>query len=266
MYQNMDKTSGSAASTNPIKRRSFITTGGAALAGLGLAGLANTARADQHGNSGKVFDLFEIPMENGDYALPKLPYPYDSLEPHIDEQTMRLHHDIHFNSYKNGLNAALRKTAEFREQGDFPQLSYWESQLAFHGAGYFLHVVFFRNMAPAGTTSLSPALRKVLTRQLGSIDGLKGQFSAAAASVQGSGWAILGYQPFGDKLVILQAEKHQNHTQWNIIPILALDVWEHAYYLKYQNRRGDYIDNWWQVVNWQDVEQRLDAASAIGSA
>ncbi len=246
-----------------INRRGFLSTGGAALAGLGLAGLAAPARADTHARGGQGFGLFEVPMQEGEYALPELPYAYDALEPHIDAQTMRLHHDIHFNSYKNGLNAALKKTAELREQGDFPQISYWESQLAFHGAGYFLHVVFFRNMAPPGTTAPSPALRKVIDRQLGSLDGMRGQFSAAAATVQGSGWAILGYQPFGDKLVILQVEKHQNHTQWNIIPILALDVWEHAYYLKYQNRRGDYIDNWWQVVNWEDVEHRLDAAAKV---
>ncbi|MBC2595210.1 superoxide dismutase [Ruficoccus amylovorans] len=196
----------------------------------------------------------------GEYELPPLPYAYDALEPAIDAETMRLHHDIHFNGYKNGLNKALAQLKQFRSAGDYPEISYWENELAFNGAGYNLHTVFFANMAPEGTTKPSSTLSKTLDTHFGGLDAFKGQFSAAAAKVQGSGWAILGYQPFGGKLVVLQAEKHQNLTQWGVIPILALDVWEHAYYLKYQNRRGDYIKNWWNVVNWDNVAQRTEAA------
>ncbi len=232
-----------------------------------MAGFASPALAGQHsGGAGASGDsmLFQVPMDaDGNYELPPLPYAYDALEPSIDAETMRLHHDIHFRSYMTGLNSALKNLAESRVSGDFSKISFWESLLAFHGAGYNLHVVFFQNMAPAGTTRISPGLERQIKAAFGTVEGMKGQFSAAAATVQGSGWAILGYQPFGKKLVIMQAEKHQNQTQWAVIPILALDVWEHAYYLKYQNRRGDYIANWWNVVNWDNVEQRLNAAREI---
>ncbi len=234
---------------------------GAALAGLGLAGLSSQASAAE---SQAAQELFTVPQDaNGEYALPPLPYAYDALEPSIDAETMRLHHDIHFNGYKKGLNAALAKLKEFREAGDYPQISYWENSLAFNGAGYNLHTVFFAGMAPAGTDKPSAAFEKQISTHFGSMDAFKGQFSEAAAKVQGSGWAILGWQPMGNQLVILQAEKHQNWSMWNVIPIMALDVWEHAYYLKYQNRRGDYIKNWWDVVNWDYAAGRLNAAQSI---
>lgn len=239
-------------------RRQFVKSGALAAAGLALAG---QVRAGAPGTSQTGDGLYAVPLEpNGDYALPPLPYAYDALEPAIDAETMRLHHDIHFDGYKKGLNAALAKLKACRESDDFPEISYWENQLAFNGAGYVLHTVFFQNMAPAGTTTPSAASRKILAGHFGSLDAFKAQFSAAAKKVQGSGWAILGYQPFGQRLVVLQAEKHQNLTQWGVIPVLALDVWEHAYYLKYQNRRGDYVDNWWSVVNWDNVDQRLHGA------
>ncbi|MEM9227170.1 MAG: superoxide dismutase [Verrucomicrobiota bacterium] len=245
-----------------LSRRHFV--GAAGLAGLGLLAAQNTYGQTPTVSARAKSPLFSVPMnDEGEYELPKLPYPYDSLEPSIDAETMRLHHDIHFNGYKNGLNAALAKLAEFRAKGDFPQVAYWENQLAFHGAGYNLHVVFFQNMAPAGTTSPGKALTGLMDKHFGGLDAFKAQFSAAARTVQGSGWAILGYQPMGEKLVVMQAEKHQDMTMWAVIPILALDVWEHAYYLKYQNRRGDYIANWWNVVNWDNVTERATAAMAL---
>lgn len=252
--------------TAPLSRRNFIATGGTALAGLGLLGMGS-ARGEEAAaaTAANANDdaLFNVPMDNGEYLLPPLPYAYNALEPSIDAETMRLHHDIHFESYRVGLNNALAKLADFRAKDQFPEIAYWENQLAFHGAGYNLHVVFFDNMAPAGTTAPSAFVQRTLTEHFGTMEGAKAQFSQAAATVQGSGWAILGWQPFGRKLIILQAEKHQNLTQWAVIPILALDVWEHAYYLKYQNRRTEYIQNWWLVVNWQNVEARLRAAMMV---
>lgn len=255
----MDNQADVTPSNSNLPRRKFVGAGTAALAGLGLSSLsANAAPASS------VSSLFEVPMNSkGEYELPPLNYAYDALEPHIDKETMHLHHDIHFNGYKKGLNAALAKLAEFRAAGDYPQIAYWENSLAFNGAGYNLHVVFFDGMAPAGTTKPSKALTKEIESEFGSMDGFKGQMTNASKTVQGSGWGILGWQPMGGKLVILQAEKHQNLSQWNVIPILALDVWEHAYYLKYQNKRGDYIDNWWDVVNWDYAEKRLAAAKTI---
>ncbi len=225
---------------------------------------ANSMQAAEGSPAPTSTGLFDVPRNSkGEYGLPPLPYAYDALEPHIDAETMRLHHDIHFEGYRTGLNKAIAKMTEFRQKGEFPEISYWENQLAFNGAGYNLHTVFFENMAPAGTTEPSAAVDKILADAFGSRKAFQEQFSAASKAVQGSGWGILGYQPFGKRLVILQAEKHQNLTQWAVIPILALDVWEHAYYLKYQNKRGDYITNWWKVVNWDNVEQRLEAAMKV---
>ncbi len=260
----MDTTPDSTPPVN-LNRRSFV--GAAGLAGLGLLGASRAQAAPAAAASSPAATvLFDVPMNSaGEYELPPLPYAYNALEPSIDAETMRLHHDIHFNGYKNGLNKALSKLKDFRSDDDFPEVSYWENQLAFNGAGYNLHTVFFQNMAPAGSTSPSSTVKKTLGEHFGSFDTFKSQFSTVAKHVQGSGWGLLGYQPFGGKLVILQAEKHQNLTQWGVVPILALDVWEHAYYLKYQNRRGDYIDNWWKVVNWDNVAERLDAATTMKS-
>ncbi len=175
------------------------------------------------------------------YELPPLPYPYNALEPHMDEQTMHLHHDMHHKAYVDGLNNAEKKLAEARTSGDLALVKHWERELAFHGSGHFLHAMFWTNMAPAGKGGGGqPAgtLADQIITDFGSFDAFKKQYSAAAVAVEGSGWAILAWQPEGNRLVILTAEKHQNLTQWGVIPLLVLDVWEHAYYLKYQNKRA----------------------------
>jgi len=249
--------------SNPfLDRRQFVTAGGLALAGLAMAQTPALAQnAPGAGVHSALGPLFDCPVNNdGTYALPPLPYTYDALEPAIDEQTMRLHHDLHFAAYQKGLNTALGELALSRQRNDFPQIQYWENQLAFHGSGYFLHVIFFQNLAPAGSTKPAEELQKVLADEFGGFNAFKAQLSAAANAVEGSGWAMLGWQPFGRKLVVLQAEKHQNLTQWGVIPILALDVWEHAYYLKYHNVRADYVKAWWEVVNWANVGLRVAAA------
>ncbi len=241
-----------------MNRRKFLTLGGSTLAGLGLASaLPFTAKGiESPSNKAEA----PTPAKGDAYTLPPLPYAYDALEPHIDAETMRLHHDIHFAGYTRGLNKALEKLAAARAQDDYTLIAHWENQLAFNGAGYVLHTVFFQNMAPAGSTAPSAELQKILAAHFQNFEAFKKHFSTAAKKVQGSGWGILGFQPLGNKLIVLQAEKHQILTQWGVIPILALDVWEHAYYLKYQNRRGDYIKNWWNVVHWGNVESRLEAA------
>jgi Fe-Mn family superoxide dismutase len=197
------------------------------------------------------------------HELPPLPYDYNALEPYIDEQTMRLHHDKHHQGYVNGLNNAEAKLAEARASGDYALVAHWERALAFHGSGHFLHTIYWANMAPAGNGGggePSGALAKQIDKDFGSFAAFKAQFSAATAAVEGSGWGILAWQTGSDQLVILQAEKHQNLTQQGAVPLLVLDVWEHAYYLKYQNRRGEYIDAWWNVVNWADAAERFAEA------
>ncbi len=250
----------SSATTSPPAdpaRRAFLGGGAAALAAWGLGAFgAPTASAGSHGAEGGGFDPFAVPKEDGAYGLFELDYPYDALEDAIDAKTMELHHSIHTESYRVGLNNALKELETARAGDDFAKVQYWQNQLAFHGAGFMLHLVFFKNMAPAGTTRPSSALRSLMRRHFGGLEAMKRHFSAAARTVEGSGWAILGYQPVGDRFIIMQAEKHQNHTQWGVFPVLAIDVWEHAYYLRYQNRRAEYVDNFWKVVNWDNVEAR----------
>ncbi|MDP2496704.1 MAG: superoxide dismutase [Candidatus Palauibacterales bacterium] len=195
------------------------------------------------------------------YSLPDLPYDYDALEPHIDEQTMRLHHDKHHQGYVDGANAALDALESARDSGDYGTVKKLSRDLAFNASGHLLHSVFWPNMAPESETG-EPGRRLAsqLEDDFGGVEKFKDHFSAAAKGVEGSGWGILAWEPEGEQLLVLQAEKHQNLTAQGVTPILVLDVWEHAYYLNYQNNRGQYVDNWWNVVNWNDVSERLRKA------
>lgn len=192
------------------------------------------------------------------HVLPELPYPYNALEPYYDEQTVRLHHDIHHKGYVDGLNNAETKIAEAREKGDFALIKHWARELAFHGSGHILHTMFWENMKPTGGGAASGPIAEAINKEFDNFDKFKQQFSAAAAAVEGSGWAILAFNPYFAKLEILQTEKHQDLTQWGVVPVLVVDVWEHAYYLKYQNKRAAFIEAWWNLVNWDDVNQRWD--------
>ncbi len=197
------------------------------------------------------------------YELPPLPYAYDALEPYIDEQTMRLHHDKHHQGYVNGLNKALEKLAAAREAGDFALVKHLSREAAFHGSGHLLHSIFWPNMAPPGQGGGGEPqgeLAEQIAQDFGSFAAFQAHFSAAAKAVEGSGWGLLVWEPNAGQLEVLQAEKHHNLTQWGVVPLLVLDVWEHAYYLKYQNNRGAYVEAWWNVVNWADVAERFRAA------
>ena len=192
------------------------------------------------------------------HELAPLPYAYNALEPYYDEQTVRLHHDKHQAAYVAGLNKAEEMLEQARQSGDFGLIAYWEKQLAFHGAGDFLHEMFWENMAANAGGEPKNALASQIEKDFGSFENFKKQFSAAAGAVEGSGWAMLGWMPDWQKLYIFQIENHQKLLIPGVEPLLVLDVWEHAYYLKYQNRRPEWIQAWWNIVNWQDVEKRFD--------
>ncbi|MDU5141030.1 MAG: Fe-Mn family superoxide dismutase [Paenibacillus dendritiformis] len=199
----------------------------------------------------------------GGHTLPPLPYPYDALEPYIDETTMRVHHDKHHQSYVDGLNQAERALAEARRTGRFDLVKHWENELAFHGAGHYLHTIFWNTMNPVGGGQPTGDLLDQITRDFGSFKAFKMHFSKAAEKVEGGGWTILVWSPRSRRLEILQAEKHQNLSQWDVIPLLPIDVWEHAYYLKHKNERAKYIEDWWHVVNWPEVDERFQAARTL---
>lgn len=203
------------------------------------------------------------PVPIGEHQLPPLPYPYDALEPHIDAETMHLHHDKHHRSYVDGLNKAERMMAQARSTGEFDLIKHWEREAAFNGAGHYLHTIFWEIMSPEGGGEPGGALAEQLQADFGDFARFRTHFARAAERVEGGGWAILGWSPRANRTEILQAEKHQNLSQWDVIPLLPLDVWEHSYYLKYKNDRKAYINAWWNVVNWPAVARRYEKARRL---
>lgn len=196
------------------------------------------------------------------FELPPLPYEYKALEPHIDEMTMQIHHDKHHLAYTNGLNTALEGHPDLMSKpieellakiNAIPEAI--RNAVNFHGGGYENHTIFWNNMGPKGGGEPSSELATSIKDAFGGFAALKEQFSKAALGVQGSGWAWLAWK--AKKLEIKTMPNQTSPRTEGYIPLLGLDVWEHAYYLKYQNRRADYIAAWWNVVNWADVAQRF---------
>lgn len=203
------------------------------------------------------------PVPIGGHRLPALPYPYQALEPVIDREIMRLHHSKHHQSYVDGLNKAENEMKKARESGDFSLIKHWQREAAFHGAGHYLHTIFWTVMSPEGGGNPRKQVSEAINSTFGSFKKFKKHFSEAAKNVEASGWAILVWSPRSHRLEILTAEKHQNLTQWDVIPLLVLDVWEHAYYLQYKNERAKYVEKWWDVVNWDQVERRFVKAKKL---
>jgi Fe-Mn family superoxide dismutase len=194
------------------------------------------------------------------YTLPELPYDYSALEPHISGRIMQPHHDKHHNTYVTGANTALDQLAEARDKGDFANINKLERDLAFNLGGHVNHSVFWTNMSPDGGDKPTGELASAVDEFFGSFDAFRGQFTAAALGVQGSGWAALVYDAIGQRPIIVQFHDQQQDFPVGVVPLLLLDVWEHAYYLDYANVRADYVKAFWNIVNWANVEQRFTAA------
>jgi len=198
----------------------------------------------------------------GKHKLPPLPYSYDALEPMISSTTLRNHHDHHHKAYVEGLNKAEIALAEARRQNNSQLIKYWENEIAFNGSGHILHSIYWTVMAPAECRSQpGPCTVKEINKYFGSFEAFFGQLIAATSKVEASGWGILAWNPAWSHLEILTAEKHQNLTQWGSIPIIVIDVWEHAYYLDYQYEREQYVKDWLKLINWFEVENRLILAT-----
>lgn len=243
---------------SPLSRRDLLAAGGVAGGWLAVAGaFGQTAAASTQ-------DSPITESADGPYSLPPLPYGYSDLEPHLGAQTLKLHHDIHHAGYVKGANEALAALANVRRDGGdaIRQVRAITDSLAFNLAGHLLHVVYWNSMSRTGggQPPADSEIAKMLKRDFGSFEAFVGHFSAAAAQVQGSGWAILGYEPLARRLLVLQAEKHQNSHGPGVVPLIALDVWEHAYYLQYQNQRSNYIKAFFNVIHWADADTRLRAA------
>lgn len=210
------------------------------------------------GQADKLNRVFGQMWDGNQYTLPPLPYDYDALEPHIDEQTMRLHHDKHHQAYVNGLNAAVTAIREMagQESADDAKLYGLQRNLSFNYGGHLMHSVFWATLAAPREGNHAPAgeLAGVIDSAFGSFDNFKRLFKATAAGVKGSGWGVLVYDPIGDRVHIKAMNDQDAYFPPGGLPILGLDVWEHAYYLKYQNNRAAYIDAWWNVVDWEAAD------------
>ena len=196
------------------------------------------------------------------HEVPPLPYDYNALEPHIDEQTMRIHHDKHHDAYVKNLNAALEGHAELAALSIEALLARLDAvpekartAVRNNGGGHANHTLFWEIMTPGGATEPEGKLADAITSSFGSVKDFKEQFAKAAAARFGSGWAWL--VPEGNGLAITSTPNQDTPLMDGVTPLLGLDVWEHAYYLKYQNRRPDYVTAWWNVVNWSVVGKRF---------
>ena len=194
------------------------------------------------------------------YTLPELPYDYAALEPHISGKIMELHHSKHHAAYVVGANVAIEKLEEARATNDFASINQAEKNLAFNLGGHINHSVYWTNMAPAAGGEPEGLIADAIAEHFGNFAAFKAQFTAVAAGVQGSGWAVLAWDAVGTRLIVVQLYDQQGNLPIGLVPLLMLDCWEHAYYLDYLNVRADYISAWWNLVNWADVEARYSRA------
>jgi Fe-Mn family superoxide dismutase len=195
------------------------------------------------------------------YSLPDLDYDYSALAPHISARVMELHHSKHHQAYVTGANAALEQLEEARASGDLRNVNKLEKDLAFNLGGHVNHSVFWKNLSPDGGGRPEGELASALDDAFGSFDAFKAHFTATALGVQGSGWAVLAWDPIATRPLVFQLFDQQGNAPLGVTPLLQLDVWEHAYYLDYANVRADYVSAFWEVVNWADVSRRFGATT-----
>lgn len=191
------------------------------------------------------------------YVLPDMPYDYAALEPAITGEILELHHSKHHAAYVKGANDTLDRLAETRDKGDFSGLVGLEKTFAFNLSGHVLHTIFWENLSPEGGDRPDGELAAAIDEHFGSFDGFSKQLSSATATVQGSGWGVLAWEPTSERLVVEQVYDHHGNVGMNTTPLLVFDAWEHAYYLQYRNVRPDYVQKLWSLVNWADVTRRF---------
>jgi len=202
------------------------------------------------------------------YTLPEMPYAYDALEPHIDARTMEIHHTKHHQAYTDKLNAALEACPKEIQEKDILEIlsnlnqvpETQRSAINFNGGGFDNHRLFWNNMKAKGGGEPGGSIADAIKKSFGSFSEFKEKFSSASAVIQGSGWGWLVFNASLKKVEFKAMPNQTSPRTEGLIPLLGLDVWEHAYYLKYQNKRPDYISSWWNVVNWDEVERRFSKA------
>jgi len=195
----------------------------------------------------------------GNYTQQPLPYSENFLEPFMDAETLHLHYTFHHGGAVKSANIDLQKIKDALSANNLESIDFWTKKLSFHFSSHILHTIFWTNLANKKTEPAGDLLKRI-EKHFGSFDKLKGYIAETSKNIDGSGWGILGYQPYSDSLTVLQCENHEKLTQWGVIPLLVIDVWEHAYYLKYKNKRADFVDALFNIINWDNASERLASA------
>ena len=239
-----------------MNRKNFLKAG--TLAGAATVFGATNAFAKNLTDN----DIDKLVDANGNYFHQPLPYSENFLEPYMDAETVHLHHTFHHGGAVKAANKDLQMIKKAIDENNFESVDYWTKKLSYHFSSHVLHSIFWTNLTNKKTGPSGDLLKRI-EKDFGSYDKLKLYLAATSKNVDGNGWGILGYQPYSDKLIILQCENHEKLTQWGVIPLLVLDVWEHSYYLKYKNKRADFVDALFNIINWDNAAQRLNTAIKI---
>lgn len=248
-----------------MKKRTFLKVAGVSTAGIMLSPLAACTSGSKEETTEEDTRMDEVPEE---FVLPKLTYDFNALEPHIDAETMQIHHGKHHAGYVRKLNAAVegtpRKGKALEEILPTLQDTQADEAVRNNGGGHYNHTLFWEVMSPNGGGTPTGKLADAITGSFGSIEEFQTAFASEAKGVFGSGWAWLCVDKSGETLFVTSTPNQDNPLMTNLVetpgtPILGIDVWEHAYYLKYQNMRGDYVNNFQKLINWEAVAKRFDA-------
>jgi Fe-Mn family superoxide dismutase len=236
-----------------MNRANFLKSGTL----LGAATLVSTTNAFAKNLSDNPID--KLVDANGNYIQQALPYNENFLEPFMDAETMHLHYTFHHGGAVKGANKDLQMIKKALDENNLDTVDFWTKKLAYHFSSHVLHSIFWTNLINKKNYPSGELLKRI-EKNFGSYNKLQALIAATSKNVDGNGWGILAYQPYSDSLVVLQCENHEKLTQWGCIPILVIDVWEHAYYLKYKNKRTDFVDSLFNIINWDNAAQRFDTA------
>lgn len=251
------------AETDPSRRQLLgLVAGAAALAPILAAGDALAQPPPPAKSNAAPPPAKPSGSEPKPYVLPPLPYAKNALDGYLSAEILEIHHDKHHAGYVKGLNDAMASMEAARKKGDFSQIKSLERALAFHGSGHVLHTLYWNSMSPKGGGNPTGDLKQAIETSFGSVDAFRKQFAAATKAAEASSWGALAWEPLGNRLIVLALEDHQNMGFQGSIPLMVCDVWEHAYYLRYKNDRGSYVDKFFDVVNWDFAAKRLKEARA----
>jgi Fe-Mn family superoxide dismutase len=240
-------------------RRTFLHNTATVGAGVLLAQSRSAHAAEVSGYVDRLTDA------DGKYVAGPLPFAYDALEPVIDARTVELHYNFHHKPAVAAANKAEEALAKARDSNDFSLVKHYQKELAFQLSSHILHTIYWTSISGKGGEPKGDLAREI-DKNFGSYAKFKAQLVAATIAVEASGWGLVGYHPATGKLMVLQCENHHKLTAWGIQPVLILDVFEHAYYLKYQNRRNEYVNQLFSIINWDNAALRLQAASPARKA